>query len=192
MFLQMVSLFTLFRDDQGNGPECIDKSDLSAMFNRERRASISRPYFHHWRGARENGRHAAKNQLAFSPRLGKRMVDEDDVDSESDLIANLRRDDKRVDGMNDEQRVQWTQNMQRSPDLDGFVGTFVDHLRWKRMHVVYEDARKICVSLAIDGDVIGNIVDSAHRRRREQDDDDDTRGQYVKSKHPLLFRYRLG
>ena len=184
-FLQMVSLFTVFRDDRANEPECIDKSDLSAMFNRERRASISRPYFHHWRGARENGRHSAKNQLAFSPRLGKRAV-EDDVDDESELIANLRHDDKQGHGINDERLIRWSRDVQRSADLEAFLLTFVDHLKRNRMDIVYEDASKICSARAI-----GDLLDEVHRHRREQDEDD-TRGQYTKGKHPLLFRYRLG
>ena len=190
----MVSLFSLFRDDQANEPECIDKIHLSAMFDRERRASISRPYFHHWRGARENARHSAKNQLAFSPRLGKRAVDDDDddVDNESELIGNLRHDDdKQGHGMNDEQLIQWSREMQRSADLEAFLLAFVDHLKRNRMDIVYEDASKICSSRAIDDELIGNILDTVHRRRREQEDDD-TRGHYIKGKHPLLFRYRLG
>ncbi|CAF4351416.1 unnamed protein product, partial [Adineta steineri] len=42
------------------------------MLNRDRRASISRPYFQHRRPSRDNNRYPTKNSLAFSPRLGKR------------------------------------------------------------------------------------------------------------------------
>ena len=61
--------------EPGNTPECLSKDQLLGAFNRERRASISRPYFSHWRPARDNRRYAAKNSLAFSPRLGKRAAD---------------------------------------------------------------------------------------------------------------------
>ena len=67
-------------------PDCLSKDQLLGVFDRERRASISRPYFSHWRPARDNRRYAAKNSLAFSPRLGKRAAD---VSPSTDLDAFL-------------------------------------------------------------------------------------------------------
>ncbi|CAF1409634.1 unnamed protein product [Adineta ricciae] len=56
-------------------PACIAKKWLSNTMDRNRRASISRPYFQHWRGSREDIRFGLKPMIAYSPRLGKRSYD---------------------------------------------------------------------------------------------------------------------
>jgi hypothetical protein len=68
-------------EKQTNAPECLLKSQLSKIINRDRRASITRPYFQHWRLTRDNSRYSTKNSLAFSPRLGKRAYENDNVDN---------------------------------------------------------------------------------------------------------------
>jgi hypothetical protein len=62
-----------------NTPECLSKIQLFQILKRDRRASISRSYFHHWHHTRDNTRYTPKKSLAFSPRLGKRANDLDQV-----------------------------------------------------------------------------------------------------------------
>ena len=157
---------------QGNGPECLSKNLLSNMLSRERRASISRPYFRHWRGARDNARYGSKNLLAFSPRLGKRAYEDD---NESDLLINKREGDE--------------ENL--SPDFDTFLTTLIGHLRRKKIDIVYEDSTKICLSQVVSDALIQQVVDKFDTNRRQQEEED-ARERNSKGKHPLLFRYRLG
>ncbi|CAF4724563.1 unnamed protein product [Rotaria sp. Silwood1] len=73
-------------EKQESDPECLPKNLFSNMFDRYRRASISRPYFHHWRRARDNNRYPSKSLLAFSPRLGKRAYENDQqLEKENDF-----------------------------------------------------------------------------------------------------------
>jgi hypothetical protein len=156
---------------QINPPECLLKSQLSNMLHRERRASISRPYFQHWRSARDNGRYSAKNSLAFSPRLGKRAYeDENESDNVDHRLAS------------------------RSTDFESFLVTLVSHLQGKKIDVVYEDSTKICLSQPISDVVLQQVLDKfdINRRSQEEQDKEETRGRQSIGKHPILFRYRLG
>lgn len=76
-FLQDFS--NLLTDEKpDNSAQCLSKNLLLANTHpQHRRASISRPYFHHWRAARENSRPSLKNFLAFSPRLGRANEDDE-------------------------------------------------------------------------------------------------------------------
>ncbi|CAF1127585.1 unnamed protein product [Adineta steineri] len=59
-------------------PNCLSKDLLSSVLHRNRRASISRPYFHPRAGSRDdNNRQGSKSVLAFSPRLGKRSYNDE-------------------------------------------------------------------------------------------------------------------
>ena len=139
------------------------------MVNRERRASISRPYFHHWRPARESSRYSSKNSLAFSPRLGKRSLD-DEPEVEEPLAARS------------------------VTDLDTFLVTLVGHLKGKKIDIVYEDSTKICLSQAISDALMQQVLSKfdANRRNLDEQDKEEARGKQVMGKHPVLFRYRLG
>ncbi|CAF1345721.1 unnamed protein product, partial [Adineta steineri] len=97
---------------QENMPECLSKSQFLNMLNRDRRASISHPYFQHRRPSRDNNRYPTKNSLAFSPRLGKRPYED-----ENEFAT-------------------------RSVDLDTFLVTLVGHLQGKKIDIVYEDSTK--------------------------------------------------
>lgn len=136
------------------------------MLNRERRASISRPYFHHWRPARENNRYSSRNSLAFSPRLGKRSYD-DEAEVAVRSVAS---------------------------DLDTFLVTLVAHLKGKKIDIVYEDSNKICLSQSISDALMQQVLDKVEANRRNQDEQDkeEARGKQAVGKHPVLFRYRLG
>ncbi len=68
-------IFSFETIDQIPSRECLSKTQLSQILKRDRRASISRSYFHHWQQTRDNSRYTVKNSLAFSPRLGKRADD---------------------------------------------------------------------------------------------------------------------
>lgn len=57
--------------------------------DRNRRASISRPYFQHWRGSREDTRFGLKPMIAFSPRLGKRAYDYQPATTSTDVASLL-------------------------------------------------------------------------------------------------------
>ena len=153
-------------DKQADGQECLTKNLLLNMLSRNRRASISRPYFHHWRASRDS-RYALKNLLAFSPRLGKRAYE---VENEYA---------KRQSGSIEEE-----ENKNLS-DLDAFLSTLVGHLQSKKIDIVYEDANKICLSEAIDDNLMKEILEKFDNIRREQE-------RLSKNKHPLVSRYRLG
>jgi len=146
------------------------------MLSRDRRASISRPYFHHWRPSRDNSRYISKNLLAFSPRLGKR-ADEDD--NEADMYINKRQ----VEGDNG-----------TPSDLDAFLANLIDHLERKKIDIVYEDSTKICFSEAISDAFIKEVLDKSYSNRRQQEEQDKEEApeRHSKGKNPLLFRYRLG
>ena len=160
---------------QGNGPECLSKNFLSNMLSRDRRASISRPYFSRWRGARDSSRFIPKNLLAFSPRLGKRAYEDDD-------LVNVFIDKRQID-----EEIN-------SPDLETFLLALIGHLKGKNIDIVYEDPTKVCLSQAISNTLIQEVLEKfdANRRQQEEQDKEETRERYSKSKHPLLFRYRLG
>jgi len=83
VFLLLVTLtyIPLSLGKQTNAPECLLKNQLSKIINRDRRASITRPYFQPWRLPRDNSRYSTKNSLAFSPRLGKRAYENGNVDT---------------------------------------------------------------------------------------------------------------
>jgi hypothetical protein len=160
----------LSSDEQVDGPECLSKNFLSNMLSRNRRASISRPYFHHWRASRDS-RYALKNLLAFSPRLGKRAYE--DVNEFA----------KRQSGSIEEE-----EDNNNSSDLDKFLITFLGHLQSKKIDIIYEDSNKICLSKAITDDFMKEFMEKFNNNRREQE----AREQLSKSKHPLVSRYRLG
>ncbi|UJR22116.1 hypothetical protein I4U23_025180 [Adineta vaga] len=154
-----------------NMPECLSKNQLSNMLNRDRRASISRPYFHHWRPARDSTRYSAKNSLAFSPRLGKRSYeDEQESDESNNKFAY------------------------RSVDLETFLAILTGHLQEKKIHIVYEDSTKICLSQSISDSLIQQLLDKIDANRRDQNtqEKEEIFGRQSSSKHPILFRYRLG
>jgi hypothetical protein len=144
------------------------------MLSRDRRASISRPYFRHWRGARDNTRYI-KNLLAFSPRLGRRAYEDDD---ESDVLIKKRQIE--------EENV--------SPDLDTFLINLINHLQRKKIDIVYEDPTKLCLSQAVSDGLIQEVLDKfdTNRRQQEEQEKEEARERHSKGKHPLLFRYRLG
>ena len=154
---------------QTNAPECLSKTELSNMVNRERRASISRPFFSHWRPVRD--RYSTKNLLAFSPRLGRRSYeDENELDNVENKLTH------------------------RSTDLGNFLVTLVSYLRGKNIDIVYEDSNKICLSQSISDVLIQEILDKLDVNRRNQDEQDkeEIRERQAIAKHPILFRYRLG
>lgn len=152
-----------------NNPECLSKNLLYSLISRSRRASISRPYFHHWRGSRDNSRYSSKNLLPFSPRLGKRAID-DDNESEGRLIKHQA-----------EEEIN-------SPDLDAFLTVLTGHLQKKKIDVTYEDPSKICLSEPVNELSMKEIWDKFESHRRQQE----AQERHSKGKHPLLFRYRLG
>lgn len=157
---------------QNNNPECLSKNVLYNLISRNRRASISRPYFHHWRGSRDNSRYSSKNLLPFSPRLGKR-ASEDDNESEGHLIKRQA-----------EEEIN-------TPDLDAFLSVLTGHLQRKKIDVTYEDPSKICLSEPVNEPSMKEIWDKFESHRRQQEEQE-ARERHSKGKHPLLFRYRLG
>ncbi|CAF4585773.1 unnamed protein product [Rotaria sp. Silwood2] len=159
----------LSMEKKESDPECLSKDLFSNMFYRNRRASISRPYFHHWRRARDNNRHPTKNLLAFSPRLGKRAYDND---QQSDVLINK----------------QQLENENQLNDLDTFL---IGYLLGKNIDIIYEDPTKICLSQAINNDLIQEMFEKYHTNRSQQDKDN-AREQHLSDKDPFWFRYRLG
>lgn len=159
-----------------NSPECLSKMRLLSFLQRDRRASISRPYFYHWRPTRELARYSTKNSLAFSPRLGKRALSDENED-ENDL-----------DLMNHQMALRATN------DLDSFLFTLVGFLKAKKIDILYEDSNKICFSQSISDGLIQQVFEKAESNRRFQDDQEkeEIRNKQVMAKHPVLFRYRLG
>jgi hypothetical protein len=157
---------------QGNDPECLSKNFLLNILSRNRRASISRPYFHHWRASRDNSRYASKNLLAFSPRLGRRAYE---GENEFDMHLNKHQ----------------AEEENSSPDLDALLLTLVGHLQRKKIDIIYEDSNKICLSEPITDGLIKEILEKFDSNRRQQEEQE-ARERNSKSKHPLLFRYRLG
>ncbi|CAF1418972.1 unnamed protein product [Adineta ricciae] len=168
---QVPVLVSPFRK-QTSMPECLSKTQLLNMLNRDRRASISRPYFHYWRSARDNGRYSLKSSLAFSPRLGKRSTSgEQEADHSDNKLAY------------------------RSADLDALLLTLIGHLQGKNIDIVYEDSTKICLSQSISDVLIQQVLDKFDTHRRDQNTQDKESShnrQSSSSKHPILFRYRLG
>jgi hypothetical protein len=156
-------------EKQANTLQCLLKNQLSKIINRDRRASISRPYFQHWRQARDHTRYSAKNALAFSPRLGKRVCE--------NKLDNV--DNKFTD---------------RSIELNNFLVPFADHLQEKKIDIVYEDSTKICLSQPISDEFIQQVLDKVDISRLNQDEQDkeETSKRQTIGKHPVLFRYRLG
>jgi len=125
--------------------ECLPKNSLYNIISRDRRASISRPYFNHWRDSRDNSRYLSKNLLAFSPRLGKRDVED-----------------------------------------DGFIQFLINYLQTKNIDIIIDDdENKICFSETIDDGLIKEAFEKFQIDQRQRE-------RQRKSRHPLLFRYRLG
>jgi hypothetical protein len=137
------------------------------MLSRNRRASISRPYFHHWRQSRDNNRYISKNLLAFSPRLGRRVND-----------GSIKR-----------RAIVEEEN--NSSDIDLFLLTLAGYLQEKKINIIYEDSNKICLSNAINDDLFKEILDKFDANRRQQEEQE-TNEQNFKNKHPFIFRYRFG
>jgi hypothetical protein len=157
--------------EQPNTAECLSKDQLAKLLNRDRRASISRPYFRHWRQTRGNIRYSTTDSLVFSSRLGKRAYENenplDHVDQK--FVA-------------------------RSIDFNTFLVTFADHLQDKQIDILYEDPIKICLSQPINDAFIQQVLEKIAPTRRNQDEQDkeEIRGRPTIAKHPVLFRYRLG
>jgi hypothetical protein len=149
-----------------NIPECLSKNYLLNILNRNRRASISRPYFHHWRPARDNGPYLASNSLAFSPRLRKRTYEgEKDLDEADSKFVY------------------------RPTDLD----TVMNYLQEKKIDIIYEDSTKICLSQPISDVPIQQILDKIdYRRNQNEQDKEEIRERQPIGKHSIIFRYRLG
>ncbi|CAF3696576.1 unnamed protein product [Rotaria sp. Silwood1] len=158
-------------EKQTNMDECLLKNHLSNILNRNRRASISRPYFNYWRPVRDNSRYSTKNSLAFSPRLGKRANED---------INELENVDKNV--------------VYRSTDFDTFLINLVDYLQDNKIDIVYEDSTKICFSQPISIEFIQQVLDKFHINRRNQNEQmkKEIHERQSIGKHPVLFRYRLG
>ncbi len=164
----------LSNDKQTNDPTCLSKEFLSNMLSRNRRASISRPYFHHWRASRDNSRYASKNFLAFSPRLGKRAYEDENESAKRQGSLAVEEENS-------------------SPDLDAFILALGGHLQRKNIDIVYEDSNKICLSDAINDGLIKEVLEKFDSNRRQQEEQQqEARERNSKNKHPLLFRYRLG
>jgi hypothetical protein len=168
---RQISSLSLPFGKETNTPECLSKNQLLHMLNRNRRASISRAYFQHWRPARDNSRYSAKNPLPFSPRLGKRASEDE---NESNNINK--------------------KFVPRAIDLDTFLVTLVGHLQENKIDIVYEDSTKVCLSQSISDALIQQVLDKFDANRRHQDaqDKEESRGRQSSAKHPVLFRYRLG
>jgi len=169
-YYSSVSSGSLSNGKQGNGPECLSKNLLLNTWSRDRRASISRLFFNHWRGSRDNSRYISKNLLAFSPRLGKRAYEDDNE-------FNVPIDKQQVEEDNG------------TPDLDTFLVTLIGHLQRKKIDIFYEDSTKICLSEAVNDGLIKEVLDKFDINPRQQEE---AQERHSKGKHPLLFRYRLG
>ena len=155
---------------EDNGPECLSKNlILNILYRRHRRASISRPYFYPGRGSRDDARYLSKSILAFSPRLGKRSNEDE---NESDIFIPKRQ----LKGEN------------KPSDLETFLAILAIQLQRKQIDIIYEDSTKICLSQTVSDALIQEVIDKLHAYRRQQDIEE----QQSKSKHPLMFRYRLG
>ncbi|CAF3838009.1 unnamed protein product, partial [Rotaria sp. Silwood1] len=154
-------------EKQTNMDECLLKNHLSNMLNRNRRASISRPYFNYWRPVRDNSRYSTKNSLAFSPRLGKRA--NEDINELENVVY-------------------------RSIDFDTFLTNLVGYLQDNKIDTVYEDSTKICFSQPISIEFIQQVLDKFHINRRNQNEQmkKEIHERQSIGKHPVLFRYRLG
>ena len=149
-----------------NSLECIPK-DLFNIIHRNRRASISRPYFHHWRKSRDNIHHTSRQSLASSPRLDKRAYE--NYGMPSSFIS--KRQTEKDNGFN---------------GLDAFL----DYLQKQNIDVVCEDTKRICFSKVLSSDLLRQALDqSASIQRRQAKEVDKL---HFKTTHPLLFRYRLG
>ncbi|CAF0773352.1 unnamed protein product [Adineta ricciae] len=150
---QVPVLVSPFRK-QTSMPECLSKTQLLNMLNRDRRASISRPYFHYWRSARKRS-----------------TSGEQEADHSDNKLAY------------------------RSADLDALLLTLIGHLQGKNIDIVYEDSTKICLSQSISDVLIQQVLDKFDTHRRDQNTQDKESShnrQSSSSKHPILFRYRLG
>lgn len=156
-----ISLLSSFVSDEksSRASECLSKQLIENMFNRNRRASISRPYFHHWRAARENPRPSSKNFLAFSPRLGRQAFDDD---RSVDKLNNVRADEE-PEAEKDSKPTPPTAS------ADAFLITLIGHLQEKKLNIVYEDSTKICSSQVIGDDIIMEILDKMGVSQRQQD-----------------------
>ncbi|CAF3604729.1 unnamed protein product [Rotaria sp. Silwood1] len=154
-------------EKQTNMGECLLKNHLSNILNRNRRASISRPYFNYWRPVRDNSRYSTKNSLAFSPRLGKRA--NEDINELENVVY-------------------------RSTDFDTFLINLVGYLQDNKIDIVYEDSTKICFSQPISIEFIQQFLDKFHINRRNQNEQmkKEIPERQSTGKHPVLFRYRLG
>ncbi|CAF4119594.1 unnamed protein product [Rotaria socialis] len=122
--------------EKENAPECLSKISLSEAFNRNRRASISRPYFYHWRAARENNRPTSKNVLPFSSRLGKRAYEDK---QKQDIVINK-------------------QQTERDNEFNDVLPFLLGYLTGKNIDITYEDSTKICLTQSIDNGMIQEIL----------------------------------
>ncbi|UJR27108.1 hypothetical protein I4U23_008407 [Adineta vaga] len=113
-----------------NDPECISKKLLSNFINRNRRASISRPYFQHWRGSRDEDRYGSKSFWAYSPRLGKRAYNNN-----------------------------YDQQM-KPADLQTLLAFLNDNLLEQPIDIVYADSTTICFSRSINDAFIREILEN--------------------------------
>ena len=113
------------------------------MFNRDRRASISRPYFQHWRPGRDNSRYSAKKSLVFSPRLGKQVYEDgnelDNVDLDTFLVNFLNHlQEKKIDIVyEDPTKICLSQSIS-----DTLIQQILDRTFAKRRDQVTEETRE--------------------------------------------------
>jgi hypothetical protein len=121
-----------------NDPKCFPKSLLLSSVSRDRRASISRPYFQQWRGSQEESRLGAKNLPAYVNRVGKRTYT---VDNEQTLTAI---------------------------DSDTPLAALFDHPSRQPMDIIYEDSTIICFSRSMSDawaeEAMDKLRTQQHRR----------------------------
>jgi hypothetical protein len=140
-------LSSLVSDEKSSrASDCLSKQAIENMFDRSRRASISRPYFHHWRGTRENVRPPSRNFLAFSPRLGRKVLD---TDHSADTINTVRGEGEPEDA----------KPMPPAASAEHFLITLLGHLQKNKIDIIYEDSTKICSSQVIGKDIIMDILE---------------------------------
>ena len=111
---------------------CVSRSVYEHLLSRDERASISRPYFQHWRAAREMPRIINGKSLPFSPRLGKRNLN----------------DDQFFEKKYAEDSASYSHY---SLTVDGIIGD-------DQLNVVYEDPKRICISKLTIGDGFEDLL----------------------------------
>ena len=122
-----------------NALECFPKSLLFGGVFRERRASISRPYFQQWRGSQEENRLGVKKFPAHANRVGKRSYT---VDNEQTSDA---------------------------ADASTFLAPLTGHLSKQLAGTVYEDATTICFSPMVNDAWVEEVLDQLRMQQHRRD-----------------------